>query len=359
MLLAGMLLGCSLQAKEYVVPAGVDVGEWFATLPKDATSVVFSEASRYHSKGDIVLPETTLLVIDGRGSKLSLGSGSRGFTSAIRNQDHAMVHASYRYRIKDFATISGGRKAIDLKASLGSIIENLELAGQSEAAIDIRFGLLTRVNNIRVTNPKDKGIVVRQGDWPGATATNSQSNHTVLNQCRIYCSKTTTSAFTVLNSNGVRMQDCVSEGDSADYDVFLSATMDGDESRPATNPVVKSFILSNFHVEHPLRKASIYVNMPAQASVNLDNVYWNGPQEVPVILYTRGQVNLTSIGWWRHRIGSRVSAPRINITQAPYEMNLTDKGVEKNKVGFIQLVDPLPGNTQLKLNYVKVRWGSI
>lgn len=348
----------AVQATEYVVPATGDVGKWFAELPKDATSVVFSSAEKYHSSGDIVLPLKQLLVIDGKGCRLTLGANSNGFTYPINNMKEAMERTSCRYVIKDFAAITGGKKAIDLKATLGSIVENCELASQTEAAIDLRFCLLSRLSNIRVTNPGDKGIVLRQGDWAGASGTNSQSNSSVLEQCRVYCAKTTTAAFTILNSGGVRMTDCVSEGSPCDYDIFLSATLDGDESRPASNPVVKSFMLSNFHVEHAVRKASIYVNMPSKAAVNLSNVYWNGPQKAPVILYTLGQVNISDIGWWGkgNYIGTRINAPRINIDAAHSDMEVGDgKTVKDNKAGILRLVDPIPGNTQLQLNYVRIR----
>lgn len=353
----GCLAAAPVQATEYVVPAMVDVGKWFAQLPEDATAVVFTAAEKYHSSGDIVLPCRRLLVIDGRGSRLSLGPASNGFTYAVNDMQEAMVRTNCRYVIKDFAEVRGGRKAIDLKATLGSVIENLNLEAQSVAAVDLRFCLLTRLQNVRVTNPADKGIVLRHGDWSGATGTNSQSNSSVLEQCRVYCAKTTTAAFTVLNSGGVRMTDCVSEGSEADHDLYLSATLDGDESRPAGNPVVKSFMLSNFHVEHQVRKASIYVNMPPKSVVDLENVYWNVAMRAPVVLYTMGQLNLTNIGWWNPAfwIGTRISAPRINITGAPAEADVDAGRLKSGRAGMLRLTDPLAGNTELKLNYVQVR----
>ena len=108
----------------------------------------------------------------------------------------------------------------------------------------------------------------------------------MIEQCRVYCSATTTDAFAILNTGGVHMTDCVSEGGPCDHDLFLSATTDGDESKPASNTVVKSFTLSNFHIEHKVRLASIYVNMPSKASVDLANIYWNGPQTAPAVSYT-------------------------------------------------------------------------
>ncbi|MBK6343904.1 MAG: hypothetical protein IPF41_15320 [Flavobacteriales bacterium] len=346
------ILAC---AKDYVVPMS-DVAGFFATLPKDATRVSFSAAAVYKCNTDIVLPDAQLLVIDGAGAKLVLGPNSNGFTRAIKDQKDALARVGSRYAIRDFAAIEGGKKAIDLKATLGSVIENVRFVGQSEAAIDLRFCLMARMSNVLVTNPKARGIVVRQGDWPGASWSNSQSNHTVLEQCRVYCTATTTQAFSVLHSSGVRLTDCISEGAPCDHDLFLSAAIDGREDQPARNTVVKQFALSNFHVEHAARKASIHVNMPPRAAVDLSGIYWNGKMSAPVIDYISGQLNLSSIGWWDDGfvIASRVSAPRISIDRCNAALKVGAVMGGGKRAGALQLREPLPGNEVLKLDYVKV-----
>ncbi len=354
-----MLMLCSgaVAAKEYIVPAG-DVGSYFAALPEDATYLSFSAADVYTSNGDIMLPPTRMLVIDGRGARLMLGPASNGFTCAVADHKAATARLSSRYVIKDFAEISNGRKAIDLQATLGSIVSNCRFSGQTEVAVDLRFCLMARLEDLMVTNPGGRGIVLRQGDWPGGTAFNSQCNSSVIEQCRVYASKTTTSAFMVLNSGGVRMTDCVSEGAPVDFDLFLSATTDGDEERFARNTVVKSFTLANFHVEHASRIASIHVNMPSKASVNLSNIYWNGVQSAPVIRYVMGQLNLSDIGWWNEGfiIQTRISAPRITIQRCHNGLDVGDPKTHTDaKAGVLELRDALPDNKQLKLTYVVVR----
>lgn len=355
--LLGLLLTvtANLMAKDYIVPTA-DVAGFFARLPKDATRVVFSAAATYRCEGDIVLPDAPLLVIDGAGAKLTLGPGSNGFTRAIKDQKEALARTSSRYVIRDFAAIEGGRKAIDLKATLGSAVEDVRCVAQTEAAIDLRFCLMARLRGVLVTNPKQLGIVVRQGDWPGATWSNSQSNHTVLEQCRVYCAATTTQAFTVLHSNGVRMTDCISEGAPCDHDLFLSAAIDGREDEPARNSVVKEFILENLHVEHAARKASIHVNMPPRASVELAHVYWNGRLTAPAIAYVSGQLNLRDIGWWDEGfvIATRVSAPRIYADRCHGALRMDQVTGGGKRAGALQLRDPLPGNEVLKLDHVKV-----
>jgi hypothetical protein len=356
-LVLSLMLGpWSVQAKDYVVPAK-DVAGFFSNLPSDATTVLFSEVAVYRCEADIVLPARQHLVIDGRGTKLVLGPKSNGFTTLVTDQKVALAHTASRYTIRDFAMIEGGRKGVDLKATLNSTITNCRFTGQTEAAIDLRFCLMARIQNVLVTNPARQGIVLRQGDWVGATATNSQSNSTVLDQCRVYCSSTTTAAFTILNSGGVRMADCISEGHAPQFDVFLSARMDGNEELSANNPVVKSFHCSNLHVEHKSRIASIHVNMPVKAVVDLRNIYWNGKITAPVLRYMSGQVYLSDIGWWdpAFHIATRVSAPRIHVERSHSALHIVGaKNTTPTQVGVLRLVDPMPGHTVLSVNHVRV-----
>lgn len=356
-IISGLLLCCTanLFAKDYVVPPA-DVSGFFANLPKDATRVLFTAAAVYKCQTDIVLPDAQLLVVDGAGARLILGPASNGFTRRIRDQKHAESCTGYRYLIRDFASIEGGRKAIDLQATLGSTVENVRCKGQTEVAVDLRFCLLTRLENVVLTMPAKRGFVVRAGDWAGASWSNSQSNHTVLEQCRVYCAATTTEAFTVLNCNGVRLVDCISEGAPCDHDLFLSACTDGNEDAPARNSVVKQFALSNFHVEHATRVASIHVNMPPRSSVDIDQVYWNGRFTAPAIRYISGQLNLSDIGWWNEGlyIASRIAAPRINADRCHGALRMDQVTGGGKRAGSLRLVDPLPGNETLQLNYVRV-----
>lgn len=344
-------------AVPYTVPPG-NVAAFFANLPADATEVRFDGAAEYSCSTDIELPSRPLLIVDGAGATLWLGPDSRGFTCLVADQKAAVARLSSRYIIRDFALIEGGRKAIDLQATLGSSVSNIKCVRQTETAVDLRFCLMARLEHVFVTNPSGRGIVVRQGDWPGATAFNSQSNSTVLEQCRVYCATTTTEAYAVFNSGGVRMADCVSEGAPCDHDLFLSGVTDGDEASIASNTVVKSFALANFHVEHAARIASIHVNMPSKASVTLSNVYWNGPQKAPVIRYVLGQLNLEDIGWWHEsfRIVTRLSAPRIAVQRCHSLLNMGEQSERSERqAGVLHLDGPLVGTTQLKLNYVVVR----
>ena len=351
------LLGLlAVQATRYEVPPD-DVAGFFARLPDDATQVVFSKARVYHCEEDIVLPARRMLIIDGAGAVLKLGPRSNGFVTRVADQQEALRRMGNRYVLRDFGAIEGGRKAFDLQATLGSVVSNCRLVGQSEAAIDLRFCLMCRLEMVLVTNPKKKGIVLRQGDWPGASATNSQCNSTVLEQCRVYCTKTTTQAFTILNSGGVRMSDCISEGGPPEHDVFLSASANGNEREMARNPVVKSFRLENFHVEHKARVASIHVNFPVKASVVLSNIYWNGPQPAPVVFYMGGQLTLMDIGWFNRefRIHTRHANPHINVVRSHNFLRFGGKeDSTPRRSGVVELVDPYKPDAVLKTGNLRV-----
>ncbi len=356
---AALFLACTgmVRATEIVIPAGADVGRFFADLPKGTSSVVFSAAATYQSEGDILLPDAQLLVIDGRGCKLKLGPNSNGFTRNVPDQKTAMRMVASRYAFRDFAAIEGGLKAIDLQATLGSSITNCRMTGQSVTAIDLRFCLMARLQSVLVTNPKGQGIVVRTGDWPGANWNNSQSNHAVLDQCRVHASKTTTNAFAVLNSSGVRMTDCISEGAEADRDLYLSAATDGGHDTKARNSVVKQFILENFHIEHRVRQEHIHVNMPPKASVQISHLYMNVRPAAPVINYIGGQVNLSDIGWWTNglRIVSRVGAPHIHAQRCHSDLRTGEATTHTTtRAGCFELRDPLPGTEALKLTYIRI-----
>jgi hypothetical protein len=98
--------------------------------------------------------------------------------------------------------------------------------------------------------------------------------------------------------------------------------------------------------------------MPSKAAVSLSNIYWNGPQTAPVIVYVMGQLNLSDIGWWNDgfRIVTRISAPRIQVERCHSGLDVGDpKERTDTKAGVLELRDPLPNNTQLKLSYVRVR----
>lgn len=328
----------------YTIPRGGDVAKAFASLPTDTTEVLFGGAHPV-VRGDIVLPSHSLM-IDGKMERLDLGPNSNGFVAAVTGQADANVKIERKFVIRNFDEIKGGKKAVDLSATFMSRVEDVELVGQAETAIDLRFCLMATVQNTKVTLNKQDGIRVRCGDWSGAGVSNSQSNSATIDRVRIYNGPTSSKAFAVQHANSCRMVQCVSEGYGPEYDLWLSAT--SGDAPYANNPVVKQFSLDGFHVEHgqyQASKASVWVDMPSKCAVELKQCYWNYTPNKPVILYSLGQLILEQVGWWTaaHTIESRIQSPRITVRDCNSNLSLSSV-----KLASI----PIPGNTVFTPAYV-------
>ena len=344
-----------VNAKDYIVPT-MDVGLYFATLPEDATVLIFSEAVVYSSEGDIVLPSRSL-IIDGNMCRLNLGPNSNGFVASVTDQADANTKIERKFIIRNFSKITGGKKAIDLSATFMSRVEDVELVSQTECAIDLRFCLMATAQNLKITLNRYDGIRVRNGDWPGAGVSNSQSNSTTLDRVRIYNGPTANRAFTFQHANSGRMVQCVSEGYGPEYDLWLDAS--SGTNPVASNPVVKQFSCDGLHVEHgayQAKSASVWVNMPSKCSIRLSRMYWNYVPNKPVIEYTMGALVLSDIGWWTiyHYISSRIQSPRIHVYDSHDELKRAAT-VTNNRCGSFRLSDnALPGNVQLTPAYVTI-----
>ena len=343
----------------YTVPRGLPADKFFADLPSDATEVRFSESSSYpRSEGDIKLPRG-MIVIDGCGASMNLGPDSNGFTNGIEDQEAAMRNIESRYTIKNFDKITGGKYAVKINATIGSEIQGCELVTQSECAIEMRFAMLSKVENVKITNPLKNGIYLGDGDWQGSTWANSARNSSLLERVRVYNRATSNRAFEIRQSNNVRMLNCVSEGGGPDYDLVLSCGNE-QESKPAGNSVVKGFVCDGFHVEHPddkpSRTASVLMNMPSAVPTTFRQCYWNGRPKTPIFEYVWGMLLLKEIGWWTpdHIIASRVGSPHIRIRNSHKDLDLApDRAVRNNRCGvFAFSRTPLDGFKGLNVMYV-------
>ena len=234
--------------EDVLIKSGDDVAAIFRNLSKDVKKISF-EPGAYVAADTLHLPRTGgLVIIDGQGSDLKLAG--MGFYSMPSSKDEAMLYNHTRYLIKDFSTISGGEKGVMLGSSFNTVIQNIEFVGQREAAIDLVFCLMCSVENILVTNNFHDGIVLRTGrnvdtkeiEWDRAGLNNSQCNHTEVRSCRVYNRKGCTgTSFKVLQSSGVRLVNCISEGWPNKRAVYFDAL-------GATT--AKYFTIENFHLEH-------------------------------------------------------------------------------------------------------------
>lgn len=234
--------------KSVVIREGDDVAEIFRNLGSEIQFISF-EPGNYDVKDTLRLPRTGgLVIIDGNGAHLKLSN--MGFFSMPSGKDEAMLFNHTRYLIRNFSTITGGEKGVFLGSSFNTVIRNIEFVGQTKAAVDLVFCLMCTLENILVTNNFHDGIVLRTGrdidtkriEWDRAGVNNSQCNHTEVRSCRVYNRKGCTgTSFKVLQSSGVRLVNCISEGFPNKRAVYFDAF-------GATT--AKYFSIENFHLEH-------------------------------------------------------------------------------------------------------------
>ena len=282
---------------EVKIEVGDDVADVFRNLSTNVQAIRFAPGD-YVARDTLHLPRTGgLVIIDGNGANLKLGS--MGFYSMPTSKDEAMLYNHTRYLIRNFSTITGGEKGIMLGSSFNTVIENIEFVGQREAAIDLVFCLMCTVENVLVTNNFHDGIVLRTGrnvdtkkiEWDRAGLNNSQCNHTELRSCRVYNRKGCTgTSFKVLQSSGVRLVNCISEGFPNERAVYFDAL-------GATT--AKYFTIENFHLEHVPRTGGLcFRNFGSLIEVDGFFVQ-KGSDESPVIrLENNGSYVFRNFPYW-------------------------------------------------------------
>lgn len=252
-------------------------------------TVEFSGTKNYLLDSPIELPRYSkagrrIIILNGNGCSITGKSGNDIFRRIPADQKEALDKMmSTRFLIRDFS-FQGGKTAINLGASYGSAIENCNFTAPEDAAIDVQFGLSTSIRHCSVTNPKKDAFVLRCGnDWGGNT-NNSQSNHSVIEMCRVYATKTTESSFKILGSGGVVLRDAISEGSNeANYSVYFDRL---------NSTTVRMFTVENFHLEHAPKIAGIYLNHTGIATI--DGLFAQlSYKDFPLIMAAAGAEQIT------------------------------------------------------------------
>ncbi len=105
--------------------------------------------------------------------------------------------------------------------------------------VHLRFSLNTIVD-LGQAFYCDSGFVADMGNWPGASASNSQSNATTFDHCRVYCRTLSTLGFGIFGASGCEVKNCIVEGfncvNGIKYDALGSVN-------------VYNFWVSNLHFE--------------------------------------------------------------------------------------------------------------
>jgi len=136
---------------------------------------------------------------------------------------------------------------LDLGATYNSIVENVSIA-MAQRGIHFKFCLMGTIRNCMALSIHVTPFTLDNGDWPGAALANSQSNHSLIEQCRVFNRDNAFSAFSIIGASGSIIRQSISEGLSPQYHLYW-------DSKGST--VVKDGKVEGFHIESPAKTAAI------------------------------------------------------------------------------------------------------
>jgi hypothetical protein len=238
--------------------------KWVATEADFKTALADAKVISINLLEDIVLTKEAnilaalsnparMLNINGNGCSLIDGSMSglpyllgRTFAS----QAAADAAQSYAVNVRQLGFIGKGAGiGIDLGATYNSVIEQCSFTSLS-TGVWLRFALMTCVRNSMFTNNLQNGCVSDMGNWSGATNSNSQSNHTRFEQCRVFCADNSNAGFKFFAVSGNLVEQCIVEGGKPANGIDFDSNGSG---------VVKDFTVHLTHVETACSNAVLKV----------------------------------------------------------------------------------------------------
>ncbi len=226
---------------------------------KNYTFYSSAELPRYATGGK------RIFTVQGNGAQLTAANDSVCIFNRIPHDQKEALNKMMRTRfaIRDI-TFKGGKKAINLGATYQSSIIGCNFVTQREAAVDIQFGLATSIVRCNSNNALKDNFVLRTGEDWGGGANNSQSNHSIIDHCRVYARSGSSTCFKVLASGGVVLRDIISEGSkNVEYSVYI------DRQRSSTVRLCK---IENLHLEHKPSKAGIFIQFTGVTTI--DGVFY-------------------------------------------------------------------------------------
>lgn len=242
----------------------------------------------YKIEGEITFPDfiddiVPAFRIFGNGARITTSSTGTLFKKLVSDQTDAETDINSRilfYDIDFYGTGIANQNAIKIQASYGTGIYNCNFSN-FDTAIDIQFGLKTDIFNCFFNQNLSYDVRLRCGDWTGATTSNSQSNHSVVNSSRFFCGTGQLAAIQVLGSSGCHLVDNIIEGFNPvrciDFDAQGSTT-------------VKHFFVDNIHIENVPTEAGICLKPNGGSCVI--NSYWSQLGHTMIKMKAGGQGNI-------------------------------------------------------------------
>lgn len=241
-----------------------------STLPRSCIEIV---NDTIELTSPLILPKTLnaaskRLIINGNGATIKPASGVALPALILRqasNQNEALnIMQSQSFHFNDIMFDGRGTTTIgiDLASTYGSSVENCSFKSL-QTGVHLRFALMTRVINCLTNAISGTAFIADMGNWTGSSSSNSQSNHTRFEQCRVFNAQGAYAAFAMYAASGMVLDQCISEGGQPNYHVYF-------DSKGST--VVKDFTMRNTHLESTATVAGIKLKL-ATGYADISNIY--------------------------------------------------------------------------------------
>jgi hypothetical protein len=237
------------------------------------------------------------LDIDGAGAVIVSDQPITLFGRVPKDQaDAVRVMGSSHYDIHNFVFLGDGlpgQVGLHIGAAYCNVVRNCLFARLDYGTIgsfclasawrdNLYYACSRRAAVVQTGTGFDQGAV-----WPGAVETNSASNVSVFENCRVFGHPNQTSAFGIFGSDAVRINGCISEGHGAGIDVHF------DHQR---SPTVKQFHVDMFHCESPPAKVNFKIR--AGGRVTLERIVRSHPAALLDMQGSVGaEVVVRGLGW--------------------------------------------------------------
>lgn len=176
-----------------------------------------------------------------------------GIARLVTTQDSALnLMQDVSVIIRDGELIGKGTGvAFDVASTYGTIVEGVDVTNWQDG-YQLRFCLMAGVRNCLAGGIRNEAFVANMGNWTGADGSNSQSNSTRFEQCRVFNYPNAKAAFSAYAASGVIYEQCISEGDNSQYGWYI----DGKGSS-----VVKDGLIHMGHSENTPSVAHVYCKL--------------------------------------------------------------------------------------------------
>jgi hypothetical protein len=151
---------------------------------------------------------------------------------------------------------------LDLGATYNSVARNLRLEN-AKKGIWYKFCLLGRVEHVMSSGIGEESIFIDRGDWTGATNSNSQSNHSKVESCRVFNKGGNFAAYRVQGCSGIEICNSISEGGDPQYHIHFNSQ---------ASTVVKDFRCKTIHLESKGTSGGLYARISG-GIIEVDGVY--------------------------------------------------------------------------------------